>query len=116
MMLVGERDGRMYPLAPAEIEYIESRGNYVAFHSNGLIFLSLDTMKRLTQLLAGSSFVRIQRTVLLNIRSIEYAQRAGRGRYAFTLSSGERVYSGKQYRDELLEILPLTHSRRNSGS
>lgn len=114
-MLVGERENRLYPLSPSKIEYIESRGNYVAFHAAGLVFLSRDTMKRLSRLLGDRGYVRIQRTVLLNIRSIQYAQRAGRGRYTFMLSSGERVCSGIKYRKELLSILPLAGAQRLSG-
>jgi DNA-binding LytR/AlgR family response regulator len=111
-VLIGEREHRLYPLAPAKIEYIESRGNYVLLHSGGQVFLSRDSMKRLSRLLANSGYVRIQRTVLLNLRSIEYAELAGRGRYAFTLSSGERVSSGTRYRDEILRTLPLTRAQR----
>lgn len=115
-LLIGERDHRLYPLNPAKIEYIEARGNYVALHADGLEFLSRDSISRLSRVLANSSFIRIQRAVLLNLRSIQYAQPAGRGRYDFTLSSGERVCSGTRYRGEILRVLPLTSARRLRGS
>ena len=49
-------------------------------------------MKRLAGELAALGFIRIERSLLLNVRSILYAQRVGRGTYAFTLSSGSGLY------------------------
>lgn len=111
-MLVGERERRLYPLSPGQVDYIESRGNYVEFHVQGLVFISRDSIKRLTLVLADSGYIRIQRTLLLNIQSIVYAQRVGHGTYAFTLRSGVRLTSGAKYRQEILRALPLTRARR----
>ena len=115
-LLIGEREHRLYPLNPAKIEYIEARGNYVALHASGLVFLCRDSISHLSRVLANRSFIRIQRAILLNLRSIQYAEPAGRGRYHFTLSSGERVCSGTRYRDEILMVLPLTRAERLSDS
>ncbi|HYM43571.1 MAG TPA: LytTR family DNA-binding domain-containing protein [Steroidobacteraceae bacterium] len=115
-VLVGERERRLYPLSPGEVDYIESRGNYVEFHIGELVFISRDSIKRLTRALAASGYVRIQRTLLLNVQSIVYAQRVGHGTFAFTLRSGARVTSGARYREEILRILPLTRARRLGGS
>lgn len=114
-MLVGERERRLYLLAPGEIDYIESRGNYVEFHADALVYISRDSIKRLSRELAASGFMRIQRTLLLNIQSIVYAQRVGHGTYAFTLSTGMRLRSGAKYRQEILKVLPLTRARRLDG-
>lgn len=115
-LLVGERERRLYLLAPGEIDYIESRGNYVEFHADELVFISRDSIKRLSRTLADSGYIRIQRTLLVNLQSIVYAQRVGHGRFAFTLSSGARLCSGGKYRDEILRTLPLTRARRHAGS
>lgn len=115
-VLVGERERRLYVLSPGDLDYIESRGNYVEFHAERLVFISRDSIKRLSRLLADSGYVRIQRTVLLNVRAVLYAQRVGHGRYAFSLRSGARVCSGAKYRDEILQVLPLTRTRRLSGN
>ena len=114
-VLIGEREHRLYLLTPGEIDYIESRSNYVEFHAEGLVFISRDSVKRLSRVLAGSGYIRIRRTLLLNIQSIVYAQRVGHGTYAFTLSSGACLRSGAKYREEILRILPLTRARRVAG-
>src|SRR5579864_6457982 len=67
IMLVGERERRLYPLSPGEVDYIESRGNYVEFHVEELVFISRDSIKRLSRALAESGYIRIQRTLLLNV-------------------------------------------------
>jgi hypothetical protein len=51
--------------------------------------------------------VRIERSVLLNIRAISYAQPIGHGTFAFTLISGARLQSGHAFRDTILAALPL---------
>ncbi len=58
-------------------------------------------------LLRPAGFVRIERSVLLNVRAIAYAQPNGRGTFAFTLVSGARLDSGHTYRDTILATLPL---------
>src|SRR5215472_12175512 len=57
-VLVGERERRLYLLAPGEIDYIESRGNYVEFHADDLVFISRDSIKRLSRTLIDSGYIR----------------------------------------------------------
>lgn len=106
-VVVGERERRLYPLAPGDIDYIESRGNYVEFHADDLVFISRDTITRLAEALAASSYIRIHRTLLVNIKSILYVQRRGHGSYEFTLSSGARLCSARRFRSQILRVLPL---------
>jgi len=112
LVLVGERERRLYVLKSDEIEYIESHGNYVKLHGAGVEYISRDSVKRLAAALAGTGFIRIARSLLVNVRWIHYAQRASRGTYDFTLHSGSVVRSGSAYRDEILELLPLTQTRK----
>jgi two-component system LytT family response regulator len=105
--LVGEREHRLYPLDPAQIEYIESAGNYVKYHLGPVAYIARESIKRLDAVLAPTGFVRIERSVLLNIRAISYAQPIGHGTFAFTLVSGTRLYSGHAFRDTILAALPL---------
>jgi two-component system LytT family response regulator len=115
-LLVGEREHRLYVLKPEKIEYIEADGNYVKLHADTTEYISRDTMKRLSNVLSGG-FIRIERSLLINIRAVAYAQRVGRRTYAFTLVSGSCLYSSAKYRDEILRALPLTQkpSTRSPG-
>jgi two-component system, LytTR family, response regulator len=114
LILVGERERRLYVLRSDDLEYVESHGNYVKLHGGGVEYISRDSVKRLAAALAASGFLRIARPLLVNIRSIHYAQRASRGSYDFTLRSGAVVRSGSAFRDEILNLLPLTQTRRGA--
>jgi DNA-binding LytR/AlgR family response regulator len=107
-LLVGEREHRLYILKPEKIDYVEAHGNYVRFHVARAEYISRDSVKRLSMLLADSGFIRIERSLLINVSAICYAQRAGRGTFAFTLLSGACLRSGSSYRAGILRVLPLT--------
>lgn len=107
LLLVGEREHRLYPLDPCQIDYVESAGNYVSYHLAGIEYIARESIKRLEALLASAGFVRIERSLLLNVRAIAYAQPLGHGSFAFTLVSGAQLRSGHAYRDTILGALPL---------
>jgi two-component system LytT family response regulator len=106
-LLVGEREHRLYPMHPAAIDYIESDGNYVTIRSGNAKYISRDTIKRLAADLADVGFFRIERSLLVNIRSVAYVEAIGRGMFAFTLACGSVLHSGASYRDAILHKLPL---------
>lgn len=107
-LLVGEREHRLYILEPEKIEYIEAQGNYVKLRASSADYISRDSIKRLSHILAANGFIRIERSLLINIHAIVYAERTGRGRYSFTLTSGLCLHSGASYRNAILQVLPLT--------
>ncbi len=107
LFLVGEREHRLYPLDPLEIDYVESAGNYVTYHLAGTAYIARESIKRLDALLAPAGFMRIERSLLLNVRAVAYAQPVGHGSFVFTLVSGARLHSGHAYRDTILAALPL---------
>ncbi len=110
-ILVGERQHRLYPLDVEKIEYIQADGNYVTIRAANQEYISRDTIKRLSAELASFGFVRIDRSILLNIRAVQFAEPVGHGTLAFTLSSGTCLYSSKTYRDAILGVLPWHHCR-----
>jgi two-component system, LytTR family, response regulator len=107
LFLVGEREHRLYPLDPSAIDYVQSAGNYVTYHLAGVEYIARESIKRLHTVLASAGFVRIERSLLLNVRAIAYAQPVGRGSFVFTLASGARLHSGHAYCDTILAALPL---------
>jgi DNA-binding LytR/AlgR family response regulator len=115
--LVGERQRRLYPLDPKSIDYIEAHGNYVTLRSGKAEYLSRDSIKRLAMQLAELGFIRIERSLLVNAASVAYAEVAGHGTFALTLSSGVCLHSSATYRDSILRIIPLPAlSKRYRGT
>jgi two-component system, LytTR family, response regulator len=116
-VLVGERQRRLYPLDPKSIDYIEADGNYVTLRAGNVEYLSRDSIKNLSTELAELGFVRITRSLLVNTAAVSYAERAGRGIFALTLTSGACLHSSAAYRDSILRIIPLPAlSKRYGGT
>jgi two-component system, LytTR family, response regulator len=105
--LVGERQRRLYPLDPKSIDYIEADGNYVTLRVGQAEYLRRDSIKSLSTQLAECSFIRIDRSLLVNSAAVAYAEVAGHGTYAFTLTSGVCLHSTAAYRDSILQVIPL---------
>lgn len=113
-LLVGERQHRLYPLDVEKIDYVEADGNYVTIRVGNTEYISRDSIKHLAADLADFGFVRIDRSILLNIRAVQFAEPAGHGTLAFTLFSGACLYSSKTYRETIVRMLPWRHCRVGS--
>lgn len=111
-VLVGEREHRFYVLRPEAIDYIEAHGNYVKFHVGNLEYIRRATLKHLWTALAEMGFMRIHRSLILNVRAVSYAQPVGRREYAFTLRSGVCLRSAAVYRSDIFRLLPLAPRAR----
>jgi DNA-binding LytR/AlgR family response regulator len=112
---VGERQRRLYPLDPKSIDYIEADGNYVTLRAGEVGYLSRDSIKHLSMQLAGLGFIRIGRSLLVNAAAVLYAEVAGHGTFALTLSSGVCLHSSAAYRDSILSIIPLPAMSKRYG-
>ena len=112
--LVGERAGRIYFFAPTAIDYIEADSNYVKIHVGSERYINRDSLTRLSALLANTGFIRISRSVLLNLERVSFAEREGRGVLAFVLESGARVVSSAGFRLESGAHLRVARTRRSS--
>lgn len=105
--LVGERQRRLYPLDPKSVDYIEADGNYVTLRVGKTEYLRRDSIKRLSIQLADAGFLRIDRSLLVNSAAVAYAEVAGHGTYALTLTSGACLHSTAAYRESILQVIPL---------
>ena len=101
--ITGEKAQRLYFIDVENIDYVESEANYVALHVDDERYLARNTMKHLAGVLAPLGFVRIERSVLINLRKVAFAERVDRGAFAFTLRNGRRLVSSGTYRKGILE-------------
>jgi DNA-binding LytR/AlgR family response regulator len=106
-LLIGEREHRSYTLNPEKIDYIESDGNYMSIRSGNAAYISRDTIKRLAGVLAHLGFIRIERSLLVNIRAVLYAETVSRGRFAFTLTFRRTPAVERHLSGLILQALPL---------
>ena len=103
--LVGERSRRLYFLQVDTIDYIEADANYAMIHVGQEQYISRSTLKYLTTTLEPFGFLRIERSLLVNVCRAVYAERAGPGEFAFVMRGGRRLESGRTFRQAILKML-----------
>ncbi len=84
-----------------DVDWIEAAENYVQLHAGRTGHLLHVAMNTLEKSLDPEMFVRIQRSVIVNVRSIKELQPALHGEYIVTLHNGVRLQSGRVYNEKL---------------
>ena len=85
----------------AEIDWIEAAENYVQLHTARGSHLLHVTMNTVEKSLDPAIFLRIHRSVIVNVTRIRELQPVMHGEYAITLASGARLQSGRNYSERL---------------
>jgi len=109
------KDGTRFKfLDLADITHIQADGDYLHVHTvNGERSMIRERMQELARrLAAGGSFVRVSRSVMLNLRHLKEMKPKQRGDYEFVLKNGERFASGSTYRAAVKQL--ITELRRNA--
>jgi two-component system LytT family response regulator len=84
-----------------DVEWIEAAENYVQLHAgpqNHLIHVSMTTLEGA---LDPDAFLRIHRSIIVNIARVKELQPAQHGEYLVTLDNGVQLQSGRTYHDKL---------------
>jgi two-component system LytT family response regulator len=98
--LLLEKAQRLHFIDTASVECMESEGNYVIAHTDAERYLARNSLKQLAVTLAPLGFLRIERSLLINLRRVAFVERLDNC-YAFTLRSGRRLVSGITYRKKI---------------
>ncbi|HLM62578.1 MAG TPA: LytTR family DNA-binding domain-containing protein [Pyrinomonadaceae bacterium] len=102
--LVIKSGGRIYFLKTEEIDWIAATGDYVELHAGNKTHLMREMIGNLQPRLDSKKFLRIHRSIIVNIERIKEIQPLFKGEYIITLSSGIQLKSSRGYRSELLEL------------
>lgn len=84
-----------------DVDWIEAAENYVQLHSGRAGHLLHVTMNTLEKSLDPEIFIRIHRSLIVNIRRITELQPALHGEYVLTLQDGVRLQSGRSFHDKI---------------
>lgn len=95
----------LYFVRAVEVDWVDAQGNYVRLHANGKSHLIRDTMKSVEQKLDPQRFVRVNRSVIVNIDHIARAETHPHGEYALMLRDGVRVISSRAHGERLHQLL-----------
>ncbi len=100
------RNGERYDLVPVDsIDWIESANNYTILHCHSKTHLFSSNLAALEKQLDPGRFLRVQRGYMVNIMRIVAVHSIAGGVYELELSSGERIRTGRQYRDKIHQLL-----------
>jgi two-component system LytT family response regulator len=84
-----------------EIDWMEATENYVELHTsraNPLLHVAMHTLEKS---LDPEQFVRIHRSIIVNVRRVKELQPSSHGEYVVTLTTGTRLQSGRMYNARL---------------
>ena len=90
-----------------DVDYIEARGNYVRLHVGERSYLVRDTLSALEARLDRGRFLRIHRSLIVNLARVQEAESLFAGEYVLYLRGGGRLTSGRTYRPAVEAALGL---------
>ncbi|HEY4128305.1 MAG TPA: LytTR family DNA-binding domain-containing protein [Gammaproteobacteria bacterium] len=93
------------PLDPAAILYVQSEGDYLRLAVAGEKLRIRERMKDIEEQVAGAGFLRIHRSLLVNLEHVREMKPKKHGDYEFLMSDGARFSSGATYRANVRRIL-----------
>jgi two-component system LytT family response regulator len=92
-------------LRPEDIDWIEASNQHVRLHVGGDVLVVRGTMTDMERRLAPSTFVRIHKSVIVNLDQVRELEALSHGEYAVTLRNGKRLRSGRVFGDRLKTLI-----------
>jgi two-component system LytT family response regulator len=102
---VVKSEGRILFFTTDEIDWIEAASNYVKLYSNGKGHMVRHTMNEMERKLDPKQFLRIHRSIIVNVKKIRGVQPCNSGEFIVTLTSGKELPSSRGYRESLGSLL-----------
>lgn len=103
--LVVRSPERSFFLRTETIDYIEAAGKFVHLHVGRTVHALRESMAELEQELDPARFLRISRSVIVNLDRIQEIQPWFQGDYVLILSDGSKLTSTRGYRDNMRRLL-----------
>src|ERR1700733_2319456 len=98
-------NGRVVFLNLDEIHWIEAAANYVRLNTGKDSCLFRETISRVSERLNPASFVRIHRSMIVNISQIKELIPVNSGEYVVVLHSGKELSCSRGYRANLRHLI-----------
>ena len=103
--LSGSLDGDEYAVPIADVYYIESVDDHSFLYCESKVYEAKQRLYELEQLLTAKRFLRVSKSVLLNLMKVESIKPAMNGRFSALLKNGEQVIISRKYVPMLRETL-----------
>jgi two-component system, LytTR family, response regulator len=99
--LVVKTPGQVLFLNPADIDWIEAAGYYACLHVGDSTHVLRRTLQELERDLGQQQFVRIHRSIIVNVERICGLELQDTGEYEVLLKSGIRLRLSRRFRKRL---------------
>jgi two-component system, LytTR family, response regulator len=108
--LTAERDGSFWVIDCRRIMTLESAGNYVRINESGdpRSALVRGTLQGIGALLDPEAFVRINRSVVVNMAFVEHIERDAHSHFIFVMREGGRTFNvGRTFHSRIARLLKV---------
>jgi two-component system LytT family response regulator len=95
--LVIKTGGRIRFVEADEIDWIEASANYVRLHSGKQAYLVREGITRISERLDAGRFVRVHRSILVNVQRVKELQPCNSGEYIVVLKDGQELSCSRGY-------------------
>ncbi|HEV2299405.1 MAG TPA: LytTR family DNA-binding domain-containing protein [Candidatus Acidoferrales bacterium] len=99
--------GRILFLDLAEIVAVQAKGNYVSLQHRPNSFLLHESLSSMAEKLKPYGFIRIHRSVVVNISVVEEIQPLPTGEYRLRIKGGKEYLVTRTYKDNLRDLAQL---------
>jgi len=103
--LTVKRKDRVHVIQTDEVDWISSDDKYVIVHARGEEYLLRDSLSSLESRLNPSSFLRIHRSTIVNLRKIRSLEPLFHGDYKVSLEGGQHLVLSRRHRAQLEAVL-----------
>ena len=97
--------GRIVIVRAEQIDWIESSGNYVTLHTGKTSHLHRETLSSLEKRLSPARFIRISRSIIVNVDRVSELEPLFHGDYSVKLLDGTTLNLSRSHRDRLDQLL-----------
>lgn len=103
--LNGIIEGKQYEIPVMDIYYIEAVDNKVFLYSSKNVYETKQRIYELESALKEKYFLRVSKSLLLNLMKVKSIKPAVNGRFTAILQSGEEIMISRKYVPELKKAL-----------
>ena len=103
--LTGNFEGQKYEIPVADVYYIETVDNAVFIYGQEKVYEAKQKLYELEGILREKYFLRVSKSLILNLMKIKSIKPALNGRYSAILQSGEEVIISRKYVMQLKSAL-----------
>jgi two-component system, LytTR family, response regulator len=103
--LVVRAEGKVVFLRTAEVEWVEADANYVRVHTRQRTYNVREKISVFERSLPEHKFVRIHRSVIVNLDAVAEIQNCGNAEHVVILRSGKELPLGRTYRERLDSVI-----------